>query len=70
VILLVLHGQQNQVEDKDMEFSLKATILNTMYDADGNYIGNPARVLMHNGEVINIDDYAAANGFTLPDSGE
>lgn len=51
-----------------MDFSLKGIILTTMYDADGNYIGNPARVLMHNGEVINIDDYAEEHGFSLPDS--
>lgn len=51
-----------------MEISYKGIILTAMYDADGNYIGNPARVLMCNGEIINIDDYASEHGFTLPDS--
>jgi|13_taG_2_1085334.scaffolds.fasta_scaffold11765_3 hypothetical protein len=50
---------------------LDALILK-MYDAEGNYTGPSERVLFVNGEMINIDDYAAAsNGrLVLPDAGE
>tara|TARA_R110002153_G_scaffold13914_1_gene51280 strand:+ start:4930 stop:5061 length:132 start_codon:yes stop_codon:yes gene_type:complete len=43
-----------------------------MFDSEGNYIGNPHRSFIGSGELINIDDYAAAsNGrLVLPDAGE
>jgi len=48
---------------------LDALILK-MFDAEGNYIGNPTRKFIVNGEVIDIDEYAAAsNGrLVLPDA--
>lgn len=41
-----------------------------MFDSEGNYTGPSERVLFVNGEMINIDDYAAAsNGrLVLPDA--
>jgi hypothetical protein len=50
-----------------MEISLKGQILQ-MWDADGNYNGPTYRILVVDGEPVNIDDYAAEHGFTLPDS--
>lgn len=46
-----------------------ATILN-LFDADGNYIGPAERKIVFLGEVIDIDEYAATAGLTLPDSGD
>jgi len=52
-----------------MKASPDAVILN-LFDADGNYIGPGERKIVFLGEVIDIDEYAAATGLTLPDSGE
>lgn len=52
-----------------MKASPDAVILN-LYDAEGNYIGPAERKIVFLGEVIDIDEYAASSGLTLPDSGE
>jgi len=46
------------------------SIILKMFDADGTYIGPPTRKFIGNGEVIDIDEYAAAsNGrLVLPDA--
>lgn len=44
-----------------------ATILR-LYDVDGNYTGPAERKIMFNGEIIDIDEYAAETGLVLPDS--
>ena len=51
-----------------MEYSLQGIILMRMYDADGNYIGNPSRKIMTEDGLIDIDEYAEEHGFSLPDS--
>jgi len=43
-------------------------IILRQYDSEGNYVGPPGRNIMVNGEITNIDDWAEANGITLPDA--
>lgn len=39
-----------------------------LFDDDNVWQGMPARTMMLDGEVVNIDEYAAEFGFTLPDA--
>jgi hypothetical protein len=41
-----------------------------LFDIDGNYVGPAERKIVFNGEVIDIDEYAAASGLVLPDAEE
>ena len=43
-------------------------IILSLFDEDGNYTGPAERCIVHQGQVINIDDYATQVGLTLPDS--
>lgn len=42
----------------------------SLFDSDGNYVGPSERKIVWLGEVIDIDEYAATAGLTLPDSGD
>ncbi len=50
-----------------MEISHHEKILR-MFDADGNWTGDPARAFSFQGTIIYIDAYAEEHGFTLPDA--
>lgn len=54
---------------EDMKCSPDAFIL-SLFDSEGNYIGPGERKILWLGETIDIDDYAANVGLTLPDSGD
>jgi len=54
-----------------MEQHLNAhSVILKMYDSEGNYRGPAERKIIFNGEIIDIDEYAAEVGLTLPDSGD
>lgn len=50
-----------------METSLVGLIL-SLYDEDGNYNGPMPRKIFHKGVAVDIDEYAATHGITLPNS--
>jgi|DEB0MinimDraft_10_1074344.scaffolds.fasta_scaffold133426_2 hypothetical protein len=52
-----------------IEFYPEAQILR-LFDSEGNYRGPAERIIVVNGEFINIDDWATENGVTLPDAGD
>lgn len=45
-------------------------IILNLFNADGVWEGSPTRKILVNGEVIDIDEYAAQSGLVLPDAGE
>ena len=44
-------------------------VIFSLFDADNVWQGSPTRKILFNGEVIDIDAWASANGITLPDGG-
>lgn len=52
-----------------MEVSLYGLIM-SKFDENGVWQGSSLRVIVVNGEAIQIDQWAAENGVTLPDAGE
>jgi len=40
----------------------------SLFDENGVWTGPPSRKVLVQGEVINIDEYAAESGLVLPDS--
>lgn len=52
-----------------MKPNLYGLIMN-YFDENGVWTGPSLRVLVVNGEAVNIDVWAAENGVTLPDQGE
>lgn len=52
-----------------MDVSIHGLIMNK-FDENGVWQGSSLRVIVVNGEGIQIDQWAAENGVTLPDAGE
>ena len=45
-------------------------VILSLFDENGVYKGPPERKILFQGELIDIDEYATANGLTLPDAGD
>ena len=44
------------------------SIILSLFNADGVWQGAPTRKILLNGDVIDIDEYAATSGLILPDA--
>ena len=44
-------------------------VILSCFDENNVWQGSPTRKILFNGEVIDIDAWASANGITLPDGG-
>jgi hypothetical protein len=49
-------------------FTSSPFLILTLFDEDGVWQGAPTRKILWDGEVIDIDEYAASSGLVLPDA--